>query len=147
MVGPRVLIMDDQSTDSWLKWLAIIVGMVLAFVLAVVLVIGLLAEAPPFVALTVIVLAFLAWVGVRMGYLTSGDETEENVERDPLTVLQERYAAGEISEAEFEHRLERILESDELVEKAAERPDWNVDHLDTEDVAVADVERELDSEK
>lgn len=139
--------MDDQSTDSWLKWLAIIVGMVLAFVLAVVLVIGLLAEAPPFVALTVIVLAFLAWVGVRMGYLTSGDETEENVERDPLTVLQERYAAGEISEAEFEHRLERILESDELVEKAAERPDWNVDHLDTEDVAVADVERELDSEK
>jgi uncharacterized membrane protein len=34
-------------------------------------------------------------------------------EADPLSTLQERYAAGEISETEFERRVERILETDE----------------------------------
>jgi len=31
---------------------------------------------------------------------------------DPVRVLQERYARGELGEAEFDHRMERLLESD-----------------------------------
>lgn len=32
-------------------------------------------------------------------------------ETDPVTTLQERYAAGELSEAEFEAKLDRLLEA------------------------------------
>ncbi|WP_144798033.1 SHOCT domain-containing protein [Halorubrum depositum] len=33
---------------------------------------------------------------------------------DPLATLRERYATGEIGEAEFERRLDRLLETEEL---------------------------------
>ncbi|OYR59555.1 SHOCT domain-containing protein [Halorubrum halodurans] len=40
---------------------------------------------------------------------TSGRERE-----DPVATLRTRYATGEIDEAEFERRLERLLETEEL---------------------------------
>jgi hypothetical protein len=44
----------------------------------------------------------------------------EDATADPRTTLQECSATGELSEAEFEARLERILESDNAVERAVE---------------------------
>ena len=108
--------MSERTTFSEVaRWGAIIVGMVLSFALAVVLV----AQAPPYVLLTIVVLVFLGWLGVKTGYLADEDGADEAT-RDPLTVLQERYAAGEISESEFERRLEHILETDELARRSAE---------------------------
>jgi hypothetical protein len=52
------------------------------------------------------------------------DEAKRSTESDPLTALQQRYARGEISEEEFEHRLTTILEADEL----AGRDTANSDH-------------------
>ena len=136
--------MSESTTFAEVaRWGAIIVGMVLSFALAVVLI----AQAPPYVLLTIAVLVFLGWIGVRTGYLSQDDESEKESERDPLTVLQKRYAAGEVSESEFEHRLERILESDQLVAEAGERPDREIDRSDTGDVAVADLEREREFER
>jgi len=42
-------------------------------------------------------------------------------EADPVTVLQRRYAAGELSDEEFDRRLETVLETDEIGQSPAER--------------------------
>ena len=49
---------------------------------------------------------------------SAGDETE-----DALEALRQRYARGEISETEFEHRVERLLETESVADarKYAER--------------------------
>jgi uncharacterized membrane protein len=57
---------------------------------------------------------------------------------DPLTSLQERYATGEISEAEFERRVERIVETDEASDDTDDAIERDLD-LETE--------RELERER
>jgi len=44
----------------------------------------------------------------------SADETDDADPPDPLSILRERYACGEIDEAEFERRVERLLETDSI---------------------------------
>ncbi|EMA44481.1 SHOCT domain-containing protein [Halococcus saccharolyticus] len=44
----------------------------------------------------------------------SGKRTETATETDALAALRQRYARGEIGEAEFERRLERLLESEDV---------------------------------
>ena len=46
-------------------------------------------------------------------------EGEEAAE-DPLTTLRERYAAGEIDHAEFERRLDRLLETEEIDDQSVD---------------------------
>lgn len=68
---------------------------------------------PPAVAVTG---WFLLTPLLALGAIPGVDPDEgdrEQATADPLSTLQERYAAGEISEAEFERRLDRILETDE----------------------------------
>lgn len=63
------------------------------------------------------------WIRLRrMGHPDSddpesGDSTEQ---RDPLERLKRRYADGEISEAEFEKRLEILLETDQKAESSVD---------------------------
>ena len=42
------------------------------------------------------------------------DEGIESADEDPVATLRRRYATGEIDEAEFERRLDRLLETEEL---------------------------------
>ncbi|WP_276255112.1 SHOCT domain-containing protein [Halomontanus rarus] len=65
---------------------------------------------------------FVGWLLVQIGVFE--DDSERRTDRstddsrlDPLETLQMRYANGEIDEAEFEHRLDRIMESSEAVER------------------------------
>lgn len=88
------------------------------FVLADVVIIAALLFAGPIyaVAITALLLAsvFLVWVLVR-----NVDPAEtEPTEVDPVTRLQDRYAAGEITEAEFEQRLEALIDANERAERA-----------------------------
>ncbi|WP_207289168.1 SHOCT domain-containing protein [Haloterrigena alkaliphila] len=69
----------------------------------------------------------LFW-GEEVAVLLAGDgenestapshQTEPDVDADPLEELKRRYAAGEIDDAEFERRLERLVAVDELPDDA-----------------------------
>lgn len=55
-------------------------------------------------------------------WLASLNDTSQETEEDPLAVLRERYAHGGIDEAEFESRLDDLLET-ESVERAENHRD------------------------
>lgn len=40
------------------------------------------------------------------------EKAEPATEADPITTLQQRYAEGELTDAEFERRMEQLMESD-----------------------------------
>ncbi|SDK23115.1 SHOCT domain-containing protein [Natronorubrum texcoconense] len=96
------------------------------FVLADIVIIAVLLLAGPWFALAItllfVVTSFLIW------YLVERSETDESQdgaavadsapERDPVTKLQERYAAGELSDEEFETKLDRLIDSNEQAEAA-----------------------------
>jgi len=54
---------------------------------------------------------FLFW-GAEIAEFLYGEETSQGT--DALTELKGRYARGEIDDAEFEQRLERLIELDEV---------------------------------
>ncbi|WP_226483023.1 SHOCT domain-containing protein [Natrinema amylolyticum] len=101
------------------------------FVLADVLIIALLLLAGPVYA--ILATALIVIGGLLLWYLAgrTGDDESRDIEpergervetadsgTDPVTTLQERYAAGELSEAEFEAKLDRLIDSNERAESA-----------------------------
>lgn len=56
----------------------------------------------------------------REGITFDDEGPDTRSARDALATLRERYAAGELTDAQFERKLERLLET-ETVEDAAER--------------------------
>lgn len=69
---------------------------------------------------------FGAWVRKRWRRLLSTD-----AEADPHETLKARYAAGELSDAEFEEKLDTLLDSDRKVD--AETVDTDRSHADESD--------------
>ena len=78
-------------------------------------------------AVTVVVLlVFSLWVvgrWLRLRLTTqsgeySGENTNGVEEPDPLDQLKQRYANGELSDAEFEERLDALLDADRRAESA-----------------------------
>lgn len=98
----------------------------IVFVLVDVLIVGVLVFAGPGYALAFTALfvaaGLLAWVLDRGGIPSASGETDgepdESAASDPVTRLQERYAAGELSESEFEAKLDRVIESNERAREA-----------------------------
>ncbi|ELZ12751.1 hypothetical protein C477_23141 [Haloterrigena salina JCM 13891] len=107
------------------------------FVLADVVIIAALLLAGPLWALGLTALfvasTFLIWYLTRRSERADADRAvERERERDaaeaasertadasdPVTRLQERYADGELSEAEFEAKLDRLIESNERADTA-----------------------------
>ncbi|MFC7232865.1 SHOCT domain-containing protein [Saliphagus sp. GCM10025308] len=70
------------------------------------------------------VAVFLGWICYRWWSIRRSRvvEPDEDTAVEPLATLQDRYAAGELSEDEFERKLERIMESTEAVEDAGREP-------------------------
>lgn len=76
--------------------------------------VGLKAAAVVFVVGWFLLVPTVAIVGDELlpalGESVRDDSKSEAESTDPLTELKERYARGEIDEAEFERRIERLLE-------------------------------------
>lgn len=100
---------------------------IIKFVLADVIIIAALLLADPIYAVAItallVVSVFLTW------YLThwvdtpaeTGSERERinsESDPDPVTKLQDRYAAGELTDAEFEAALDRLIEANERADRA-----------------------------
>ncbi|SEH11128.1 Short C-terminal domain-containing protein [Natronorubrum sediminis] len=96
------------------------------FVLADILIIAVLLLAGPLYALAItllfVVSTFLIWHLVKRDESASATEPSSVdgpvSERDPVSKLQERYAAGELSDEEFETKLERLIDANERAENA-----------------------------
>ena len=83
--------------------------------------ITLTATAPILAGMVMFGLVFVAAMAVANFYSDTADSEEEaSRERDPLTVLKERYARGELSEEEFEHRVTMLLDVDEIAKETQE---------------------------
>lgn len=67
---------------------------------------------------------FAVWIGWRWTKIRQIESTD----RSPIEELKYQYAAGEISEAEFERKLDRLVEIDDTVD---------ADEIDVEDVDLA----------
>ncbi|PSP78014.1 hypothetical protein BRC70_00555 [Halobacteriales archaeon QH_6_68_27] len=77
---------------------------------AVLLALAGIVSGPVAVAVTALVLGvYGAWLGLRWRRLR---DSEEPTEPDPLETLRDRYAAGELSDEEFERRLDRLLDTE-----------------------------------
>ncbi|MBP1986070.1 SHOCT domain-containing protein [Halolamina salifodinae] len=64
------------------------------------------------------VIAIAGWliVAPALAILTYYDDSDADTEEeagDPVSTLRQRYAQGELSESEFERRLDRLLETEE----------------------------------
>lgn len=120
-----ILIMGRDGTDGGYDFMEIFI---IKFVLADVVIIMALLLADPIYAVAItallVVSVFVTWyLTERVGgtKATESDDTES--ERDPVTKLQERYAAGELSDKEFEAALDRLIEANERAERAGVETD------------------------
>jgi uncharacterized membrane protein len=58
-----------------------------------------------------------------VGSETTDGESASAATDDPLATLRERYATGEIGEEEFERKLDRLLETEQLEDRVDDRSD------------------------
>ena len=64
-----------------------------------------------------VLIPLVALLGEDLPFVAaSGDETDgsQSVDADPVELLRDRYARGELSKEEFEARLDRLLETEDL---------------------------------
>ncbi len=103
-------------------WLLVAVVTLPVMMLATMLSIPFGAEAAMIIGWFLLTPVLLFW-GEEIATLIYGPAPEET-ERDPVEVLKRRYAAGEIDEAEFEARLEELLDAD--TERAVKLPEEDI---------------------
>lgn len=99
-------------------------GIMVVFGIDIIVLIGFMwitsrVSTPIFAGTTgLIVAGFAGWIAWRwreIRRLESTDHTDQP-DRTPLDELKYQYAAGEISEAEFERKLDQFIDIDELVD-------------------------------
>ncbi len=95
------------------------------FVLADIVIIAALIFAGPATAITItallVVSVFLVWYLTQRVETGHADETGDDKQaetRDPVSELQHRYAAGELTDEAFERKLEALIEANERADRA-----------------------------
>lgn len=108
----------DWDIDIWrrVKYAVVVAVLTFGLTAATAVAIPPSAAGPGFPGALIPLIAVVGWFVVTplillLGVPFGGDEAETD-DRDPLERLRDRYAAGEISEAEFDRKVERLLETD-----------------------------------
>jgi len=103
------------------KWIVLLAGLILVIPILAILfpiLIVMITQAPAvLIVLSVLTVGFLGFVVTQYDILPYSEDAREV---DPVSTLQEEYAAGEISDTEFERRLDRIIESDQKAARSDE---------------------------
>lgn len=114
--------MSSDSTERGYDFMEIFI---IKFVLGDVVIIAALLLADPIYAVAItallVVSVFLTWYltqRVGTGGANPAESDATGPDHDPITKLQDRYAAGELSEAEFETALERLIDANDRAERA-----------------------------
>jgi len=100
-------------------------GMMMVFGADIIALVGLLWAAgflstSVFVSVTAVTVAVYAvWIGWRWWQIRT-IEQRETADRTPLAELKRRYAEGELSDADFERKLDQLVEADERVDDETE---------------------------
>ncbi|OIB57202.1 SHOCT domain-containing protein [Natrialba sp. SSL1] len=121
------------AEDLWLLIAIVTFGIIsilsllgLEFVVAVLAVIGWFVLTPVFLFWGEDIAALMAerkqstgstWPGTSAA--DTGNDSDSDTDADAFAQLKHRYASGELSEDEFEHRLDRLLEADEAFDRKA----------------------------
>ena len=80
------------------------------------------------IAISLVVLGLLVLGGVKLASMLGGDDYASDTighrqrtgkPRDPESKLRDRYVSGELSEAEFERELDRLMDSSERRDRGA----------------------------
>jgi uncharacterized membrane protein len=87
--------------------------------------VGRVSDATAGAVAAAVLLVFSLWIGARWLRLRLADRSGSDDERtdrpeptEPLDRLKQRYADGDLSDAEFEARLDRLLDADRRAESA-----------------------------
>ncbi|GAB3040287.1 SHOCT domain-containing protein [Natronobiforma cellulositropha] len=109
--------MDERTRRFIASELWLLIGLVTFALAGLVTELGLVFLSGPIAIVGWFLLTpiFLFWGDEIAAWLAENDGTAER-EDDPLEELKRRYADGEIDDAEFEHRLERLLGVDDALE-------------------------------
>lgn len=97
-------------------------GLMIAFGADIILLVGVLwyigsTSTLAFVTTTVLIVGtFAAWIGWRWHAIRRIESTDDP-ERSALDELKHQYAAGEISEATFERKLDRLVDIEDRTER------------------------------
>lgn len=103
----------------------LMIGMMMVFGADIIALVALLwaggyASTTLFVGVTAVVVAVYAvWIAWRWWQLRT--LRADTADRTPLAELKHQYAAGEITDAEFERKLDRLVDTDETVDGEPER--------------------------
>ena len=114
--------MDNDSTESNYELMEIFIAQFIFFDIIIIMV--LLLEGPIYAVIItalLVVSVFLTWYlpqQTRTGDRTPDQSETNSSEQDPITILQNRYASGELSEAEFEAALDQLIDANEQANQA-----------------------------
>jgi len=111
--------------------LFVVFGADLIVVVVLLAVVGVIDALVAGVVTVTILAVFGGWVGLRWWRLQSTATAPD--EADPLETLKERYAAGDLSDAEFETKLDALLDSDRERDTVEEQLGTQIDITQTEE--------------
>jgi len=131
--------------DRWLSWLqdhpfggALLIlaggGIGLAVLSVLLVPVFILAEANAVFGFgAFFILLVMSGFGIRQ-LRTTEDESESSESVDPVTELEGRYVRGELTDEEFEHRLDKIVETEDGIDRVTnpDRTRSNGREVDTE---------------
>jgi len=113
---------DEPLVTGEFLGLFLVFGADIILVVVILAVAGVISSSVAALVTVAILGVYGGWLGLRWQRLRADSEPAQP---DPLETLKDRYAAGELSDDEFEHRLEQLLSTEQAAK--AKETDWETE--------------------